>query len=390
MSPSSTRPEPTEQTRRLVWAAAAGRCTFCNRLVTENEDLGVAVPIGELAHNVGWGGDSPRGDSDLGDEVRRAADNLLLLCRNCHKPADDGGVIDRFTVEQLTKLKQEHEQRIRFLTEVGGDRAASVIRVVGTIRGSQPELTYDTVLSATIAAGYFPSLLPNAYRAEYDADLRSIAAPDSRTYFDTCSQQLQALIERVNDGIRRDEVRRLAIFGFARIPVLVLLGSLLDDKIPAIVFQRQRSDGHDAWRWPNDEGDPVSFSVETARAGARDGGVCLVLNLSGTVQTEDLPSSAVRPTDTIYVLGPDAPASPGVSLISSVATLANFEAAMRSFLAGLEANHGDVEHISLFPAVPVSAAITIGRVLMPDITPNIKVFDRDEHGAFFEAVEIRA
>ena len=49
----STNSEPSDRTKRQVWAAAAGRCTFCNALLTENENLGVTVPIGELAHNVG-------------------------------------------------------------------------------------------------------------------------------------------------------------------------------------------------------------------------------------------------------------------------------------------------------------------------------------------------
>ena len=57
------RPQLNSRIEIAVWAAVAGRCTFCNRLVTENDVLGLVVPIGELAHNVGWGKDSPRGDS---------------------------------------------------------------------------------------------------------------------------------------------------------------------------------------------------------------------------------------------------------------------------------------------------------------------------------------
>ena len=57
------RPHLNPRTEIAVWAAAAGRCTFCNRLVTENEDLGLIVPIGELAHNIGWSKGSPRGNS---------------------------------------------------------------------------------------------------------------------------------------------------------------------------------------------------------------------------------------------------------------------------------------------------------------------------------------
>src|SRR5213080_2747838 len=106
------RPHLNSRTEIAVWAAAAGRCTFCNRLVTENEDLGLVVPIGELAHNVGWGKDSPRGDSHKSRAGRSDADNLLLLCRNCHKPADDNSIIGLYSIDVLQRLKQEHEARI--------------------------------------------------------------------------------------------------------------------------------------------------------------------------------------------------------------------------------------------------------------------------------------
>ncbi len=106
---SDSRLNPNKSTEIAVWAAAAGRCTFCNRLVLENEDLGEPVAIGELAHNVGWGEKSPRGESDLSADERREASNLLLLCRTCHIPIDQGGVAKRYTVARLAEFKREHE-----------------------------------------------------------------------------------------------------------------------------------------------------------------------------------------------------------------------------------------------------------------------------------------
>src|SRR5947209_2095652 len=103
------RPHLNSWTVIAVWAAAAGRCTFCNRLVTENEDLGLVVPIGELAHNVGWGKSSPRGNSPTSTTKRSSPDNLVLLCRNCHKPVDAKGILGYYTVDLLQQLKREHE-----------------------------------------------------------------------------------------------------------------------------------------------------------------------------------------------------------------------------------------------------------------------------------------
>ena len=194
MANSESRLDPSERTKIAVWAAAAGRCTFCNRLVLENDDLGEPVPIGELAHNVGWGETSPRGSSDLTPEERRQPENLLLLCRTCHKPIDQGGVIGRYTVEALAALKRDHEQRIRELTAIGGDRKATIVRVVGPVHGASPEMTYDTVLGATTAAKLFPALLPGSARAEHDLDLRQVPDFGTPGHFATCAAYIDRLI----------------------------------------------------------------------------------------------------------------------------------------------------------------------------------------------------
>jgi hypothetical protein len=382
-----TRPEPSERTRLQVWAAAAGRCTFCNRLVTENDDLGLDVPIGELAHNVGWSETSPRGQSELDKDARRAADNLLLLCRNCHKPADDGGVVGLYTVEELTKRKHEHESRVRLLTDIGAGRSAVVVRVVGAIRGVNPHLDYDAVLEATTGVGLFPQQLPGVHRNELEADLRSIAEASSPEYFETCGRQIDVLAERLSDGVRRDEIRRLAVFGFARIPLLIHLGARLDDKVPAVVFQRQRVDTANAWRWPEVPGQPAGFDLVKRQEGRSDT-LALVVNLSGSIGLDELPVD-VAAHSTIYELLPTEPAQSGPGVIQSLADLAAFEAAARRFLAVVERDHGKPQRVALFVAVPVSAAVTLGRVLMPNVSPAWAVHDRDQNGHFFLSMEVR-
>lgn len=384
----SQRKEPIEGTKIAVWAAAAGRCTFCNRYVLENEDLGELVPIGELAHNVGVGEKSPRGVSTLDEEQRREADNLVLLCRNCHKPVDDKGVVGRYTVEEMARLKREHEKRIRFLTEIDADRQATIVRVVGRIRDFNPELTYDTVLGATTAAGLLPTLLPGAHRAEYERDLRQAPHPGSTTYFSRCAEDIDDLVSRIEDGIRHDEVKRLAVFGFARIPLLIHLGAKLDDKVPTIVFQRQRVDDINAWRWPVDPPEPPLFESHVVRPGSDMQRVALLINLSGVIRPEELPE-LIDDTYSVYSITPATPAAPGPLLFSSPAALTNFDASIRQFLVQIEAKHGKIPRISLFPAVPLSAAITLGRVLMPHVSPAWTIFDRDDMSQFFEALEVR-
>lgn len=382
----TARKEPSARTRLTVWARSAGRCTFCNRLVTENEEVGEEVPIGELAHNVGWGDGSPRGNSSLTEEQRREAANLLLLCRNCHKPIDDGGVVGRYSVEELARRKHEHEARIAFLTGIGADRGAVVVRVVGPIRGRTPELAHDTVLTATTAAGYFPRLLPGAYRAELDLDLRHLGETETREHFETCAARIDELVARLHDGVRRDDVTRVAVFAFARIPVLVHLGAALGDKFTAVVFQRQRGDERHAWRWRADDADAVDFEFSQEQAGEAGGRVAVVVNVSGTIKLDELPRDPEARS--VYVLGPVG-VTPNNGVITVQSTLRNFDASVRALMGQIEAEHGKVQEVDLFAAAPVSAAVTLGRVLSPSVSPAWRVYDRDEHGQFLHALTVR-
>lgn len=381
------RPSVPEKVKYAVWGASAGRCTICNKYVIDNDDMGEAVSIGELAHNIGWGEKSPRGETS--DKIdTSSADNLLLLCRNCHKPTD--ARTERYTEEKLRQLKVDHENRIKRLTEIGADRSAVIVRMVGAIRNVPPELTYDTVLDALTSEGYFPELLPNAHRTAVEIDLRDRVNAGTPEYFAESARHIEGTLSTVLDGVRLNSTSRIAVFGFARVPLLVHLGARLDDKVNALIFQRQRGDTTNAWRWPVRGSEPseLSFAIDCNQKGTDKTKVALVANLSGTILPEELPEH-INEQYTIYTITPQAPLSPGPSLINSQPALASFERTARELFALVERDHGKIPHLSLFPAVPLSGAITLGRVLMPDVSPALHVFDRGDDNHFFMALEVK-
>lgn len=382
------RPTIPDRVQYSVWGAAAGRCTFCNSLVLENTELGLCVPIGELAHIVGWSDKSPRGKSKLTKEDRSNGDNIILLCRNCHKPTDDGGVVGLYTVEVLRNLKQEHEAAMRALTAARPDKKAVVLRVVGEIRGTAPELTYRTVLEATIRSGLFPKKLDEtAYRDNIELDLRGRGNAGTTEYFQQSATEIDKLAGRIGEGILQDpDITQLAVFAFARIPLLVHLGARIDDKVRVNIFQRQRMDSGEAWYWPSEPSLPPQFELRKVREG-NDKKVAVIINLSGVIPLEDIPAD--YETATLYEIKPLAPAKPTPVLIDSPAALFNFERAYREFLAMVEQDHGRLEPIGIFGAIPLSAAITLGRSLMPDVSPMLNVYDRDDDGNFFMALGVK-
>jgi hypothetical protein len=95
----------SDRTRKILWAGAGGRCSKCRvPLVTEGTDTDDPSVIGEEAHIISKQADGPRHTYLADYDVY---DNLLLLCRNCHKPADDQWL--HYTVEKLRLIKREHE-----------------------------------------------------------------------------------------------------------------------------------------------------------------------------------------------------------------------------------------------------------------------------------------
>ncbi|MGH1504951.1 MAG: SAVED domain-containing protein [Acidimicrobiales bacterium] len=386
--PARRRPSIPKGDAFDVWVAAAGRCTFCNRLVGENDLLGEAVNIGQLAHIVGWGDSSPRGINDLDIEQRQLADNLILACASCHKPVDDKGVLGRYSVEELHRRKVDHETRIRELTSIGADRSATIVRLAGKVRELPPEMSRETVLDATTRAGLYPNLLPGRHWQDLDSDLRPLGDPSSPEHYAVMQSSISELAAQIHDGVRTDSIKRLAVFAFARIPLLIAVGVYLDDKVPTYVFDRQHIDAENAWTWPSDL-PTIELQLTLTRKGLERDKVALVVSLSGTIADDELPSN-IDEAYSIYRIAPKSGDTPRSGILKSTHDLKQFEEMARSFLGAIEHDHGKIPTIHLFPATSVGASVTLGRVLMPNISPTWSVYDRNKDRDFQFALEVGA
>ena len=91
---------------------------------------------------------------------------------------------------------------------------------------------------------------------------------------------------RLDVGIQNGSVSHLSVFGFERWRLLVRLGSLLNDNVPVDVYQRHRNG--DTWAWPA-HGAQVAFAVEVPDASDVGDDLAVVLNVSGTIQPNELP-----------------------------------------------------------------------------------------------------
>ncbi|WP_342360574.1 HNH endonuclease [Terrarubrum flagellatum] len=97
---------------KLLWANAAGRCSFrdCRlRLCTDQSQKIANHTLGEMAHIRGERKGANRFDASQTDAERNSYDNLILLCPNHHTLIDKQANETKFSVEALHDMKSTHE-----------------------------------------------------------------------------------------------------------------------------------------------------------------------------------------------------------------------------------------------------------------------------------------
>ena len=168
-------------------------------------------------------------------------------------------------------------------------------------------------------------------------------------------------------------MHHLSVFALAPQPLLIELGRLLGDIVPADVHQLHREPR--GWCWAEDR-DPINFRVR--RPVQSSGAVGLVLALSATVKDDRI----------VDVLGTDAAiwrievVDPHNDIMRRRQDLAEFRRLLRALFNEIKAAHGESALIHLFPALPVSAAVEVGRVWMPKADLPLVIYDQNRACGF--------
>jgi hypothetical protein len=364
----------SEPERCKLWVRAGGRCTLCKKDLMEGSLTYEEMPLGEGAHIVGQKqtARSPRGEDAMLPTERDLASNILLACSNCHTEIDKQIALSVMTIDELRHRKAQHENEIAHLTGLTSDRRSSVLRVFGHVKNAPVVLDRAEAARAVIRSGErFPLFMPAFDRQGIEVDLRRLPGEDRATpaYYAAATQMITDALDRMQQGIERGDVVHLSVFAFARLPLLVYLGAHLDDAVAAEIYQRHRATN--GWEWPQ-AGRAQVFTTSMLKTGAveaSDG--ALIVNLSGNTRVEDLPESLHDAP--VWELSPD---RRDEDVIASRESLAAFESAVRQFFTDLESTHKRLARLHVFGPIPISAAVTLGRVLKaPDLRPSVVTYD---------------
>ncbi|HMO63898.1 MAG TPA: SAVED domain-containing protein [Verrucomicrobiota bacterium] len=372
----------SQPTQNQLWGQAAGRCQFrgCNRLLYRSPVTQETVNLAEKAHIHSFSEKGPRGRGRLAASTPEvnSITNLLLVCHDCHRKIDQDIAGTRYPATLLKEWKHQHETRVRAVTGISPDFKSTVL-LYGAKIGEQPNpLCPDAALESMFPQWYPAegSPLSLSMRCSHDDSL-----PD---YWKTEADHLRKEFElQVRPRIERADGGHLSVFAIGPQPLLVLLGSLITDKVPAEVYQLHREP--QTWRW-QPESSGVQFGIGKPQAGKR-GKPALVFSLSARIDHGRVTKILGRDT-AVWEL---ACSRPGNDFLRSKAQLSAFREAAREALAGILSEHPGLETLPVFPAMPVACAVELGRVWMPKANPSLLIYDQHRRrGGFAPTLTIGA
>lgn len=365
---------------RELWARSAARCQFngCNKLLYKSAVTQESVNVSQNAHIYAFSKNGPRGWGPFKTGLTSLNDvsNLMLLCYDCHKKIDQGDSENRYPAELLIEWKKQHEQRVEILTNIAPDRKSNVVLYGANIGSEKSPINYHSCVEA---------MFPHWYPAAEKPVILSMASElkdHSEQYWRTESQHLLKGFQRkIFSIIEDDSCKHFSLFALAPQPLLIQLGALLTDKIDVETYQPHREPK--SWSW-QDYTDNFEYIVNKPQK--TDGTPALVISFSDHVSHQRI----------TRIIGTDASIwevtieQPNNDFMQSKQQLALFRNCLRNLMVEIKRVHGEAKPIHIFPVMPVSCAIELGRVRMPKADMPWLIYDHDiETQEFVMAIELK-
>jgi hypothetical protein len=358
--------EISSKVRYLLWAKSAGRCEFdgCNKPLWRDGLTQIEMNFADVAHIIGDSSDGPRGDVILSPEYCNDGSNLMLMCLEHHRMIDQ--ITSVYTDETLRHMKKVHEERIERLTAIKPDKTSHVLIYRGMIGEHQPKIDYRDAWSAMAPEWYPSSKLP------IELGLHNSAFQDNEEKFWHFEEEnLERLFNtKVKPFLASDtETNHFSIFAFAAQPLLIKLGTLFSDIHPAEVYQRHREP--QTWGWiPGSE----KFEYQLVESESSERIVALNLSLSATIDSSRIERLFGDQKYSEWILTIE---NPNNDFLKSREQIQKFRMEFRALLNRIKAKHGENAILHVFPAVPVSVAVEIGRVWQPKADLPMIIYDQN-------------
>lgn len=342
-----------DQTLKLLWGRAAGRCSapWCRvNLIADETGYDPAVPIGEIAHVEAAADGGPRANSALSREQRDSYENLILLCAHCHAKFDRQE--KAHSVEYIRQLKQDHEAWVKASLPERG-RSTRGWRAI-LLRGDHPvdPATFEEAISPDhIEGGVF--------------ELRVAGIGNS------WSDVPAMLSGRLEPALAVSDLfeSRFAVFPLAPVSACLHLGYLLTNRPTIRLFQFHRDER--TWVWPGIPAEREGLSVATVHGCEEPSDVAFLFELSAAIDRQRVRAILPARTQIVSVSVP----TPRTSWLQSPRQLVDLARTAREIFEDVMANRPGAGRWHVFYAGPAPGAVTVGQQLNPTMTPPVQLYE---------------
>lgn len=357
-----------KEVERELWARAAGRCEFngCNRLLYKSPITQESVNISEKPHIYSFSKDGPRGWGPFKKNPKSLNDigNLMLMCHDCHKTIDQDLSGKKYSAAILKKWKKDHEKRIEIVTGISPTKQSHVVLFGANIGDENSPLNFDDC-----AASMFPHRYPVS-QSSIDLSLRSSLEDKNTAYWNAEAENLRISFDKhIYPIIKENNNSNFVLFALAPQPLLIYLGTLFTDKVNVNSYQLHREPK--TWVWQNDQHDDFEFIVNEPESFQHE--PALVLSISDKIDFGRI-INVCGDKVSIWEVTVN---NPNNDIIRSEAQLSSFRKVIRKLMVDIKNKHGFSIPLKIFPAIPITCAIEMGRVRMPKADMPWIIYDQN-------------
>lgn len=368
------------EVERELWARSAGRCQFdgCNKILYKSSVTQEKVNLAQMAHIYSFSEDGPRGWGPFitNKQALNNLDNLMLMCHGCHRTIDQDNDGSKYSANLLQQWKQEHEQRIHIVSGIAVDKKSHVVFYGANISDQKSPIQKNETIEA---------MFPFKYPADEKPVLLSMtsALKDSDDdFWKSELKHLEAIFTKyIAPRIEENNPADFSLFVMAPMPLLIKLGSLFTDKIVVDTYQPIREPK--TWRW-QEEPDGFSFIVNNDKQYELE--PVLIISLSGKISHDRIIEVTGQDVNIWEITVPEEFLHN--DFIKAKSQLSLFRSEMRKLMVQINKLHGN-QALKIFPAMPISCAVELGRIRMPKSDMSWIIYDHNNlQNKFIETITI--
>lgn len=366
----------SQPTQRLLWGIAAGRCEFysCNKKLYRHSITKIQDNYADKAHIRAVSPKGPRHNKDMTEGELNDINNLMLLCHECHITIDRSP--QDYPVEILYKMKLEHEKRIEAVTDIAPESQSTIIFYTENIGDSHLLINHKQAMDALIKQKKYPSDGSPIILGQSKSELMD----RDEEYFRINEINLvRAFKRQVSSTIVQGQ--HVSIFALAPQPLLIKLGTLINDKYNADVYQCHREG--DKWSW-KDINKEIEFIKENYMIDITSNDIALIIALSAHIEYSRVENVLGKQTPTYRITIK----SPNRNFVDTPSIMTYFVQAFREIMEEIKINHGKKCVVHMFPSMPNSLAVKLGMDYMLKTDPSIHVYDEIQDVGFKYALTI--